>query len=131
MKPLAFFVVGLAVVFGVFALVVTTLRSTDRVFVVVDASFPMTSVWDQVPTALDEIEDTSHSEFALATEKRLVHDWQSSLELGATTPFAPCTFAQIENYDQVEQATELILVTTDTSCPTEEFTDWRIVRLSP
>ena len=131
MKPLAIFVVGVAVVFGGFALAVNVFRSTDKVFVVVDSSFPMTEVWDQVPGALNDIEDASYSEFALATEKSLVHSWQDSLELTATNPFAPCTFEQINGHAEVGEATELILITTASSCPTDQLDGWRITRLSP
>lgn len=131
MKPLAIFIAGVLVVFGLFAVVLNMVRSTERVFVVVDSSFPMSAVWSQVPGVLDDIDDGSYSEFALATEKELIHGWQDRLDLGAATPFAPCEFGDIESYTEVGEADELILVTTDASCPTGQFTSWQIVTLSP
>ena len=131
MKPLAFFVAGVVLVFGVFAIVLSIARSTERVFVVVDSSFPMAEVWDEIPEVLDDIDGASHSEFALATEKALIHTWQDELDLGSTTPFAPCTFATIESHQEVSEASELILITTGTSCPTDEYTDWRVILLKP
>lgn len=131
MKPLAFFVAGLVLVFGAFALVLNLTRSTEMVFVVVDSSFTMGAVWNQVPGTLDEIDDGSYSEYALATEKSLVHSWQDHLDLGAISPFAPCTFDTIESHSEAANADELILVTTDASCPTDEFAEWRIIVLSP
>ncbi len=129
MKPLVFWVVGLLVVLGAFAVIVNLIRETDRVLVVVDSSFPMTEVWDRVPGELDEIGDQRFSEFALATEKTLVHSWSQELRLGPVTPFAPCDFSEITTYSEVTEADDLILITTATSCSTEAFSDWTIILL--
>lgn len=131
MKPLAFWVIGLAIALGAFVVVVNLVRETDRVLVVVDSSFPMTEVWNRVPAELDEIDDQRYSEFALATEKSLVHSWSQELRLGAVTAFAPCDFGEIMAYTEVADADELILITTSTSCSTEAFTDWTIIVLDP
>ncbi len=131
MKPLAFWVIGLVIALGVFALVVNLVRETSRVLVVVDSSFPMTEVWDRVSGELDEIDDQRYSEFALATEKSLVHSWSQELRLGAVTPFAPCDFSEIAAYTEIVDADDLILITTSASCPTEAFSDWSIIFLDP
>ena len=131
MKPLAIFVIGLAVVFGAIAVITGIVRDTSRVFVVVDSSFPMVEVWSQVPGALDDIDDQRYSEFALATEKELIHSWRDSLHLDDTTPFAPCDFSEIEAYDEIEAADELVLITTSSSCPTDAPTAWRVIILGP
>ena len=131
MKPLAYFAAGILIVFGVFAVVLNVARSTERIFVVVDSSFPMAAVWNQVPGALADVDSASYSEYALATEKALVHSWQDHLNLGATTPFAPCSFEGIEDHTEVGQASELILVTTTTSCPTDHLLEWRVIFLDP
>lgn len=131
MKPLAFWVVGLAVALSVFVVVVNIVRETGRVLVVVDSSFPMTEVWDAVSDELDEIDNQRYSEFALATEKSLVHSWSQELRLGATTPFAPCDFGEIAAYPEAQDADDLILITTSTSCSTEAFSDWSIIILDP
>lgn len=131
MKPLAVWVIGFLVVFGVFALVVSIVRDTGRVFVVVDSSFPMRRVWNQVPGQLDEIDDQRFSEFALATEKATVHSWSDNLRLGAVTPFAPCGFDDVAAYTEIGEADKLILITTPASCPTNQFADWTIILLDP
>ena len=131
MKPLAFWVIGLVIAMGVFALAVNLVRETSRVFVVVDSSFPMTEMWDRVSGELDEIDDQRYSEFALATEKSLVHSWSQELRLGAVTPFAPCTFGEIAAYTEIADADDLILITTSASCSTEAFSDWSIIFLDP
>ena len=131
MKPLAIFVVGLVVVFGAIAVINGIVRDTGRVFVVVDSSFPMVEVWSQVPGALDDIDDQRFSEFALATEKEFIHSWRDSLELGNITPFAPCDFSEVEAYDEIETADELVLITTSSSCPTDALTAWRVIILGP
>ena len=131
MKPLAIFVVGLAVVFGAFAIITGIVRDTGRVFVVVDGSFPMVEVWSQVPGALDDIDNQRFSEFALATEKGLIHSWRDSLQLDSTTPFAPCDFSEIEAYSEIGEADDLVLITTSSSCPTDALTTWRVIVLEP
>lgn len=129
MKSLAIFVAGLVIVFGAFAIITSIVRDTGRVFVAVDSSFPMVEVWSQVPGALDDIDNQRFSEFALATEKELVHSWRDSLKLGSTTPYAPCDFSEIEAYDEIEAADELILITTTSSCSTDAFAAWKVIIL--
>jgi hypothetical protein len=130
-KPLAVWIIGFLVVIGVFALVVNIVRDTGRVFVVVDSSFQMERVWNQVPGQLDEIDDQRFSEFALATEKAMVHSWSPNLRLGAVTPFAPCGFDDVVDYSEIGEADDLILITTPASCPTEQFSEWKIILLVP
>jgi hypothetical protein len=130
-KPLAVWVIGFLVVFGVFALVVNIVRDTGRVFVVVDSSFQMERVWSQVPERLDEIDDQRFSEFALATEKTMVHSWSDQLRLGAVTAFAPCGFDDVAAYGEIDEADDLILITTPASCASELFADWKIILLEP
>jgi hypothetical protein len=130
-KPLAVWVIGFLVVFGVFALVVNIARDTGRVFVVVDSSFQMERVWNQVPDQLDDIDDQRFSEFALATEKAMVHSWSDQLRLGAVTPFAPCDFDDVSAYTEIGEADDLILITTPASCTSELFADWKIILLEP
>jgi hypothetical protein len=131
LKPFAIFVAGLVIVFGAFAIVTGIVRDTGRVFVVVDSSFPMVEVWSQVPGALDNIDDQRFSEFALATEKELIHSWGDSLLLGSTMPFAPCDFSEVEAYGEIGEADDLVLVTTGSSCSTDAFATWRVIVLEP
>jgi len=130
-KPLVIWVIGFLVVLGVFAVVVNVVRDTGRVLVVVDSSFPMESVWNQVPDELDRIDDRRFSEFALGTEKNLVHSWSDMLRLGAVKPFAPCGFDDVMAYTEIGEADDLILITTPASCPTDQFLDFEIVLLDP
>lgn len=132
MKPLAIWLAGFVVVFGAFALITNSTRGTDRVFVVVDSSFSMTPVWNRVPAELDALDDERFTEFALATEKNLVHTWSSGLSLAGINPFAPCGFGRIEGYPEFSEADELVLITTEGSCETQSLAgDWTVVKLSP
>ena len=132
MKPLAIWLVVVAAVFGILAVIAGLLPTdTQRVFVVVDASFAMRPVWDQVDDELDRIDSREDAEFALATEKDFIHTWSDQLRLGAISPFAPCTFAGIENHAEVAEADTLILITTAASCDTTALTDWDIRLLQP
>ena len=130
MRPLAIFLVGVLIAFGLVAAVIIVSRPTERVFVVVDNSFPMRSVTNQVQGALDEIESQDYAEYALATEKGLVHSWQDSLVLRAPAAYAPCDFAGIGTHTEAEEADERVLITTSGSCPTDGLTDWRVITLS-
>ena len=132
MKPLAIWLAGVVVVFGIVAFVTNAVRGTDRVFVVVDSSFPMTDVWNRVPAELDELDDQRFTEFALATEKNLIHDWSPDLDISGVNPFAPCSFDAVTRYAEVGEADELVLITTETSCGTESLgDDWTIIKLNP
>lgn len=132
MKAFAFWLAGFVVVFGGVALIINAVRTTDRLLVVVDSSFPMTQVWDRVPRELDRLDDERFTEFALATEKSLIHTWGPRLDLGGVNPFAPCGFDEIEDYPEVEEADELILITTSGSCDTDGLTEaWNVTLLEP
>lgn len=131
MRPLAIFAVGVLVVFGALAAVIMISRDSERVFVVVDSSFPMREVWTQVPVTLEDIGDRGNSEYALATEKELIHSWQEQLRFREVSQFAPCDFSSIDAYAEAGQATERILLTTPGSCPTEGLDGWTVMRLRP
>ena len=135
MKPLAIWIAVVAVVFGGYALATSLLRETSQVFVFVDSSQPMQTVWRFVPGELDRIDDRDHSEFALAhgqsRTSALVHTWQSDLELVGVEPFAPCSFADIDTFPEAADADDKILVTTSGSCDTSGLTDWDVVILDP
>ncbi len=133
MKPLVIWLAVIGLAFGVLALVTgLTPTDTSRVFVLVDSSFAMTEVWDEVVDELDAIDDRSDAEFALATEKDAVHTWRDGLRLGAVRPFAPCGFDEALGYAEIAEADDLILITTDGSCDTASFDDsWEIRILEP
>jgi hypothetical protein len=131
MKPLAIYLAALLLAFGGLAAVITLSRDTARVFVVVDSSFAMRDVWRQVPGELDTLDDSGYAEFALATEKDLVHSWQDRLRFRESRPYAPCDFTDIETYPEAAEADERVLITTSGSCPTDAFGDWTIISLRP
>ena len=138
MKPFAIWLAIVAVVFGGYALVSTSLQETSRVFVFVDASNPMGPVWRDVPAQLDRLDDRDDAEFALARGQsrgsELIHSWQPELRWSIVDPFAPCSFADIESFVEATDADERILVTTSASldtdaCDTSTLVDWEIVLL--
>ena len=131
MRPLVLFLLGLVLVFGLIAAAIVVTRPSERVFVVLDSSFPMRDVWTQVPDVLDEIEAEGYAEFALATEKDLVHSWQPAFRLRSQTLYAPCDFSDIASYAEAGEADALVLVTTGASCPTDGLADWEVRTLEP
>lgn len=133
MKPLAIWSAGFLVVFGTFAVGYHFLRtsSPERVSVVIDASFAMNEVWQDVPDALDEIDNQRYAEFALATEKQHIRTWDSNLTLPDISPFGPCDFEEILGYQEVTEADDLILITTPSSCDTTAHAEWTVIALDP
>lgn len=131
MRPLAIFLLGVVLVFGLLAAAIVLTRPNERVFVVVDSSFPMREVWEQVPGALEAIEDEGYAEVALATEKDLIHSWQERFRLRAGTPYAPCDFADVEAYAEAGEADARVLITTSSSCPTDALDGWEVRTLEP
>lgn len=140
MKPLAIWLAVVVVVFGGYALITASTRGTTQVFVFVDSSNPMQSVWRKVPRELDRIDDEDHAEFALAEGQRqgseLVHTFQSTLVLGSVQPFAPCSFADIDTFPEAADADRKILITTPGStsspgCDTTTLVGWDIIELTP
>lgn len=132
MRPFAIWLAAFVVLFGAFAFVTNNVRGTDDVFVLVDSSFDMRDVWTRVPGELDRIDDERYSEFALATEKSIVHGYQERLRIGDVVPFAPCDNEQLTRYPQIEAADHLVMITTEGSCLTEGLEgDWEIITLEP
>jgi len=131
LRPLAIFVVGVLLVFGALAAVIMLSRESERVFVVVDSSFPMREAWPLLPGTLDDIGSRGSTEFALATEKELIHGWQDELRFREVSQFAPCDFSGIDAYVQAGEAVERILVTTPASCATDSLADWTVIHLQP
>jgi len=134
-KPLAIWVAIVVVVFGAYALIASLLQETEQVFVVVDASQPMTLLNNDIIAELDRIDDRDDAEFALAFVRRntaeLIHSWQAELRWTNEPLFAPCSFDGIESFPDAADADERILITTAGSCPTEALADWTIIELTP
>lgn len=134
MKPLAIWLAGFGLLFGLYGGISHTVRSNDpeQILVVVDSSFPMTEVWDQVASELDRIDDRRYAEFALATEKRPIHSWAAKLTLGAIDPFAPCGFDEVAAYPAVAEADEVVLITAEASCDRSGLpAGWTVIELAP
>jgi hypothetical protein len=131
-RPFAIWLAAFVVVFGVFAFVTNNVRETEEVFVLVDSSFDMRDVWTRLPGELDRIDDDRYSEFALATEKSIVHGYQERLRIGDVVPFAPCDNDGLDRYPQIETADRLVMITTEGSCLTAGLEgDWEIITLEP
>ena len=140
MKPLAIWLAVVVVVFGGYALIASGTRDTKMVYVFVDSSNPMQPVWRKVTRELDRLDDRDHTEFALAEgqrqRSRLVHSYQSTLDLGNVTPFAPCSFADVDTFPEAADADEKILITTAVStanpaCDTTTLVGWDVIELTP
>jgi hypothetical protein len=133
MKALAIWFGILGIVFGALFAGYHLMRSANpaQVFVVVDSSYEMQQVWRRVPAALDEIDGRRYAQFALATEKGIVHGWSDELNLGPITPYAPRDLSAVGAFPESNEAAERILITNAAGAATTGLADWSIVRLEP
>jgi hypothetical protein len=103
-----------------------------RVLVVVDSSFHMKSVWQQVSGELKNLSSLRYAEFSLITGKNSVHGWSPRLNLGKVSPYAPRSFSKLKgkgNYPAIEEAGEIFFLTNADASMTEGFRGWHIIRL--
>ena len=128
LKPLAVWLAATLTVFAVIGGIyhVYLTANPAKVFVVVDSSNPMNSVWHQVPDELDDISGRRYAEFSLATEKQSIHGWSSTLDLGRPAVYAPRDL--LFDYREIEEADELYLITNADAAETSHLTGWIIVR---
>lgn len=105
-----------------------------KVAVVIDASFAMEPVWNQVPGVLEKINAQRYAQFSLSTEKGRIHGWSTSLELGRTTPYAPRDFSRLmdkRKFPEMAEATEIQLITNAGTALTKNLSGFKIMRLMP
>ena len=134
MRALLIWLIIAAVPFGTFGGVYHwyLLQNPRLVLVVVDSSFPMRSVWEQVPTELERIGNRTYARFSLVTEKYRVHGWSSRLELGTLLPYAPRSFAKLRGstrYPEIKEATEIHFITNAPETLVGTHSGWKICRL--
>jgi hypothetical protein len=118
-RALAVWLPVVAVLFGGYAWLTDRALGEDpeQVLVVVDSSFDMEPYWRQADAELAGIEGERYTEYALATEKELVHGFQEDLgDVAGVTPFAPCQAEEALALPEAGQADRVVLVTTAGSC---------------
>jgi hypothetical protein len=116
MKP---FAVWLAIFFGLFAGLSVSYHlylthNPRKVLVVLDTSFPMKTVWGQIPGMLDSFQDRRYTVFGMVTDKARIHGWQPRLNLGNITPYAPRELTKLidrQTYPEIDAADQVYLVT--------------------
>lgn len=134
MKALVVWLLVVGAVFGAAMGIYVFVQSSDteRVFVVVDSSFPMTDDWAEVADVLDDLDDQRYAEFALATEKQSVHTWDDELLLAGVNPYAPRDLSRVlapDGYPEQPEADRLVLVTNAPAAELEQLTAWEIIRV--
>jgi hypothetical protein len=103
-----------------------------RVLVIVDTSYPMSVVWEQVPSALASLEGSRYTEFALASDKGRIHGWRSTLDLGRSVPYAPRNLKDLRQQLQspeLGEASEIVLITNAPEKDLPASMGWKIVHL--
>ena len=133
MKTFAAWLVLVLLAFGTYGAGYHFLLASDprRVLVVLDSSGPMSAVWSQVSSTLADIERRRYSSFALVTEKRRVHGWSDELDIGTLRPFAPRDLSRLADasFPEVEEADEILFLTSAGEAETGPFDHWQVVRL--
>ena len=99
-----------------------------KIAVVVDSSFTMKDVWGDVPGLLDMLDDEKYATFVLMTEKRLIHDWDKSLNWIKLSPYAPRDLSKLKNFAELKEAAEVYLVTNAKPQELRDFADLKIIR---
>jgi hypothetical protein len=103
-----------------------------RVAVVVDTSYPMQSVWGRVPRILDELDEARYTEYALASDKRLIRSWSPTLHLALGQPYGPRDFSRLADpaaIPELAAADQVVFITNAPAAETETLPNWRILRL--
>jgi hypothetical protein len=103
-----------------------------KVLVILDTSYPMSAVWDQVPSVLASIEASRYTIFALASDKGRIHGWRSTLELGRNVPYAPRYLKDLRQQlgtAELGEASEVVLITNAPEKELPPSTGWKIVHL--
>lgn len=100
-----------------------------RIAVVVDSSHPMQKQWPEVLALLDDLDDRRYTEFSLFSEKNKVHGWQSVLRPGDLVPYAPRDFSRLKTMSEIEQAAEVVFLTSANDDDVDAFNNWTILRL--
>jgi hypothetical protein len=116
MKPFSIWLAITLFAFGVFggSYHFYLTENPRRVLVVVDSSFHMKSVWQQVSGVLKNLSSLRYAEFSLITEENSVHGWSPRLNLGKVSPYAPRSFSKVKgkgNYPAIEEAGEIFFLT--------------------
>lgn len=109
-------------------------HNPHKLLVVVDASFPMQSVWPRVDQKLSELESRRYTTFSLFTEKGKIHGWSERLHPGKISPYAPRDFSKLlggVDHAEMDEANERVLITNAAGAELDAFDDWTILRLAP
>ena len=99
-----------------------------KIAVVVDSSFTMKDVWGDVPGLLDVLDDEKYATFALMTEKRLIHDWDKSLNWTKLSPYAPRDLSKLKSFAELREAAKVYLITNAKPEELRDFADLKIIR---
>lgn len=106
--------------------------SPRKILVVVDASFPMSQVWDKIPDVLAGLENRKYAIYALASDKALIHGWMDGLKLGRAVPYAPRNLKDLANrlaISEIREASEIYLVTSAGPDEISGIGGWKIVHV--
>ncbi len=137
MKPFVIWIVLTLIVFGICSGVYhfSLEKNPRKILVAVDSSFPMTSVWPQVPQVLETIADQRYVSFSLVTEKNRIHSWSSEVQPGTIVPYAPQDFSKLtgsEKYPEIDEAAQKYLITTNLEASQSKgLRGWTIIQLTP
>ena len=132
MKIFASWLIGALVAFGILggAYHLSLTGAPRKIAVIVDSSYPMTSVWHRLPALLAGLGSERYSSFSLLTEKNAVHGWKDRLEFGRMIPYGPRNFGRLldEPIPEITQASKIYFVTNAPADELDSPDGWTIIR---
>lgn len=106
-------------------------RHPHRLLVIVDASEPMRDVWSRLAPRLRSLSARRYTEFALATQRDMVHHWSTHLNLGGLQPGGARDFGRLaasRNHLLLDEDPEVVLISNAPDQALASLPAWRRIR---
>ena len=103
----------------------------DRITIIVDASYPMSTKWDNVKDAVNKISNKNYTLYALFTEKGIVHNWKDKPVIGQTKAYGPRDFTSIAKIDNfIDKNNNTVYFITDDSGVSNNIpSNWTVIKI--
>lgn len=102
-----------------------------RVAFVVDSSFGMSAGWSRVADVMREAAQRPYTQYAVVTEKGVVHSWSARPDLRNTHPYAPRDLSRLKQLAAMaplSEADDVVLITNAASGELADLPGWTMRR---
>lgn len=107
-------------------------KNPRKILIGVDTAYPMNKDWHKVADILKSFDNKPYTQFALITEKNRIHTWDSRLNSGKLTPYAPRDLSKLKDtdfYPEIKQAGRAVFITNAPESETKKLDKWEIINL--